>query len=270
MISVIIPTYNRRTLLLEAVESVLRQVNVTMETIVVDDGSTDGTAKALQSYGDAIRYVYQAHKGVSSARNCGIRIAGGEWLAFLDSDDLWLPRKLSIQMEYLLENPEIKICQTDEVWIRNGRRLNHKKHHEKPEGNCFTELLERCLVSPSAVVIHRDLFDEVGLFDETLPVCEDYDLWLRIGCRFPIGLVRKPLIVKRGGRPDQLSATVPALDRYRIVSLARLIQEERLQDDQRKCALEVLRKKCRIYGEGCKKRGKIEEAQTILAIPDAF
>ncbi len=270
MISVIIPSYNRKNWLVEAVESALRQTMKATEVIVVDDGSVDGTALALKAFGSKILYVRQSHQGVSAARNAGIRIAGGEWLAFLDSDDLWAPGKLSAQMEFLRKHPGLKICQTEEIWMRNGRRINPRKYHEKPEGYCFSKLLDRCLVSPSAVMIHRDIFAEVGLFDESLPACEDYDLWLRIGCRFPLGLVKKPLIVKRGGHSDQLSSTVPSLDRYRIQSLAKLLREERLNEDQRRAALEVLITKCRIYGEGCRKHGKLDEAERALAIPEEF
>ncbi|MFP5213017.1 MAG: glycosyltransferase family 2 protein, partial [Acidobacteriota bacterium] len=191
----------------------------------------------------------------------------GEWIALLDSDDLWLAGKLAAQMAYLSANPHIRICQTEETWLRNGSRLNPKKYHQKPEGYCFPLLLERCLLSPSAVMIHRGLFDEVGLFDESLPACEDYDLWLRIGCRHPIGLVREPLIVKRGGHSDQLSSSVPALDRYRIRALEKLLRSGVLSEEQREQAFDVLSLKCRVYGEGCGRRGRAEEAEAVLALP---
>jgi len=273
MISVIIPTYNRKAAVHEAVTSVLSQKGVdfnALEVIVVDDGSTDDTPSLLEPLtntpGSPVRCLRQAHAGVSAARNHGIREAAGEWLAFLDSDDLWLPRKLAVQMDYLAHHPEIKICQTEEIWIRNGLRLNPKKYHQKPEGHCFPLILDRCLVSPSAVMIHRDIFREVGFFDEALPACEDYDLWLRIGCRHPIGLVKDPLIIKHGGHPDQLSATVPALDRYRIHSLVNLLRREPLDAEQRHAALTVLDRKCRVYAEGCRKRGRMEEAEAVLAL----
>jgi len=268
MISIIIPTFNRAKLLLEAVHSVLDQKDVPedVEIIVVDDGSTDNTREALAALAGKIAYIRQEHSGVSKARNLGICRSAGEWIAFLDSDDLWLPDKLHAQMEFFSDHPETFLCQTDEIWVRNGRRLNPRKYHRKPSGYCFPLLLERCLVSPSAVVVHRRVFDLVGLFDESLPACEDYDLWLRIGCRFPIGLVEKPLIVKRGGNPDQLSANIVNLDKYRIEAILKLIRTAPLSPEQRLAAEEMLEKKRRIYSDGCRKRGNIPEAQRIDAL----
>jgi glycosyltransferase involved in cell wall biosynthesis len=268
MVSVVIPTYNRAHLVGEAVASALAQEKVAPEVIVVDDGSTDHTASVLASFGSAIRTVCQPHGGVSAARNTGIRTAMGEWLAFLDSDDLWRPRKLRVQLDFLRERPGLKICQTEEIWIRNGSKLNPKKYHRKPQGYCFPQLLERCLVSPSGVVIQREVFEEVGLFDESLPACEDYDLWLRIGCRYPIGLIEEPLTIKRGGHPDQLSNSIPGLDRYRILALARLLQTGPLSPNQQEQVLQAMRRKCRIYSEGCKKRGRSEEAASFRELPE--
>lgn len=262
-VSVVIPTFNRSAMLCQAVESVLNQTSVAPEVIVVDDGSTDGTRFALQAFGSKVRIIVQYHAGVSAARNRGIRASKGEWLAFLDSDDLWLPGKLSEQLDYLAKHPEIKICQTEEVWLRNGERLNPKKYHRKPQGFCFPLLLERCLISPSAVVIHRSVFDEVGLFDESLPACEDYDLWLRIGLRCAVGLVDKPLTIKRGGHPDQLSACIPSLDRFRIQALANLLVRESMDPEKKKLVLKALRRKSHIYSAGCRKRGKFDEAESM-------
>lgn len=268
MVSVIIPTYNRSSFVREAVESVLAQTYTPLEIIVVDDGSTDDTPSVMEAFGSAVRRLRQENAGVSAARNRGIEAAKGDWLAFLDSDDLWRPQKLEIQRAYLKDRPEIRICQVEELWMRNGERLNPKKYHRKPSGLCFLLLLERCLVSPSAVMIHRSVFEDVGLFDETLPACEDYDLWLRIGCRYPLGLVEEPLIVKRGGHPDQLSASVPSLDRYRIQALVKALRSGDLDEAQQRRALEVLRLKCSVYGEGCRKRGRSDVAEEILAIPE--
>jgi glycosyltransferase involved in cell wall biosynthesis len=270
VVSVIIPTYNRGELVAEAVASVLCQQKVQAQLIVVDDGSNDDTLQRLQPYRSSIVYVYQANAGVSAARNAGLRIARGDWIAFLDSDDLWLPQKLARQLEYLAGNRQFMICQTEELWMRQGRRWNPKKYHRKPSGHCFPSLLERCMVSPSAVMVHRAVLAEVGGFDEGLPACEDYDLWLRIGVRHPIGLVPEALVIKRGGHPDQLSATTTALDRYRIRALAKLLRAAPLDAEQHRLALAVLRRKCQVYAQGCIKRGRLEEAAATLSLPDEF
>ncbi len=265
MISVIIPTFNRAEFLVEAVRSVADQKDVPedVEIIVVDDGSTYNTVEALEPLSGKIAYIRQEHSGVSKARNLGISRSSGEWLAFLDSDDLWLPGKLRAQMKFFSDHPETFLCQTDEIWIRNGRRFNARKYHKKPSGYCFSLLLERCLVSPSAVVVHRGIFDFTGLFDESLPACEDYDLWLRIGWRFPIGLIEKPFIIKRGGHPDQLSANIANLDKYRIESIVKLIRTAPLSPEQRHAAEKILEQKRRIYSDGCRKRGNIAEAHRV-------
>jgi GT2 family glycosyltransferase len=267
MVSVIIPTYNRAALVPEAVSSVLRQQFAGQEIIVVDDGSDDDTRQQLLPVLSRIHYVRQEHAGVSTARNTGIGLARGEWLAFLDSDDLWQPDKLPRQMEYLAKHPDLRICQTQEIWMRNGLRWNPKNYHQKPSGHCFDALLERCLVSPSAVVLHRSLMEEVGGFDEDLPACEDYDMWLRIGWRHPIGLLPEPLVIKRGGHPDQLSAITPALDLYRIRTLAKLLVQQPLDPHQRRAVLAVLHRKCIIYSQGCVKRGRLLEAAAIRELP---
>ncbi len=268
MISVIIPTFNRAKFVVDAVRSVIDQKDVPehLEIIVVDDGSTDNTLEALAALPGKFGYIRREHSGVSAARNLGISLSSGEWIAFLDSDDLWLPGKLGAQMKFFSNHPGALLCQTGEIWIRNGRRLNARKYHEKPQGYCFPLLLERCLVSPSAVVVHRRLFDMAGLFDESLPACEDYDLWLRIGCRFPIGLVEKPFVIKRGGHPDQLSATIANLDKYRIEAIVKLLRTTPLGADQRTSAEKMLEKKRRIYSGGCRKRGNILEAQRVDAL----
>lgn len=270
LVSVIIPTYNRSSLVLEAVESVFKQTYVNFELIVVDDGSIDGTAEALNPYKGRFVYISQDNRGVSTARNRGLQIARGEWIAFLDSDDFWLPVKLETQIRFFSQNPEALICQTEEIWIRNGRRLNPLKKHQKFSGDIFAPSLRLCLVSPSAVMIKRDLFERVGCFDEALPACEDYDLWLRISAQFPIFLIDQPLVVKRGGHPDQLSRTTPALDRFRIQALVKILNSERLTVSQYDLAYKELETKCRIYGQGCLKRGRIEEGNFYLRLPSSL
>lgn len=258
-VSVIIPTYNRGWIIKEAIDSVLAQDYTEFELIVVDDGSADHTSDVLDSYRNVIKVLSQKNKGVSAARNRGIAEASGKFVAFLDSDDLWLSQKLSVQIEFFNQTPDALICQTEEVWIRNGLRVNPKKRHKKPSGMIFKPSLELCLVSPSAVMIQRTLFDTVGGFDETLPACEDYDLWLRISCRFPIHLIDTPLIIKRGGHDDQLSKGA-GLDKFRIKAIEKIIKSGLLSDDQHRAAVKTLKKKCDIYAAGCRKRGREEEA----------
>ena len=269
LVSVIIPTYNRGWIIKEAIDSILAQDYTEFELIVVDDGSTDHTSDVLDSYGDDIKVLFQKNKGVSAARNRGIAEASGKFIAFLDSDDLWLPQKLTVQIEFFNQTPDALICQTEEVWIRNGLRVNPKKRHKKPSGMIFNPSLELCLVSPSAVMIRRSLFGRVGKFDETLPACEDYDLWLRISCRFPVHLIDTPLIIKRGGHGDQLSSRA-GLDRFRIKAIEKIIKRGILSDDQYRAAVKTLKKKCDIYAAGCRKRGREEEVRYYTSLSKKY
>jgi len=268
-VSVIIPTYNRAGKLKEAIDSVLDQDFKDYELIVVDDGSTDHTRELLNGYAETIHAVYQKHQGVSAARNRGIAEAGGALIAFLDSDDLWLPGKLTAQVKFFTSNTDALICQTEEIWIRNKKRVNPKKRHQKYSGMIFKQSLPLCIVSPSAVMMRKSLFDKVGLFDENLPACEDYDLWLRVSCQYPIHLIDIPFIVKRGGHADQLSKT-PLLDTYRIHSLEKMIKSNILTQDQSKAAIKELNKKCSIYINGCLKRNRKEEAGYYLGLIERY
>jgi glycosyltransferase involved in cell wall biosynthesis len=260
LVSVIIPTHNRAWILAEAVDSVLAQSFTDYELLVVDDGSTDGTAALLAGYGPRLRMEGQSHQGVSAARNRGISRARGELLAFLDSDDLWLPDKLQRQVDFMASRPAALICQTGEVWIRRGVRVNPARHQRKLSGMIFEPSLALCLVSPSAVMARRALFEQVGTFDENLPACEDYDLWLRVSARFPVHLLDETLVVKRGGHPDQLSRAW-GLDRYRIRALAKILESGALTVGQRRAAAATLERKCRIYAAGCRKRQREDEAR---------
>ena len=269
LVSVILPTYNRGWILNEAIDSVLAQDYKEYELIVVDDGSTDNTREILDTYGQDILVLRQANKGVSAARSRGIAESGGQLVAFLDSDDLWLPRKLSRQVDYFNLNPDAVINQTEEIWMRNGVRVNPKGRHRKPSGMIFERSLGLCLVSPSAVMIQKTLLDGVGAFDENLPACEDYDLWLRISCRYPVHLIDTPLIIKRGGHGDQLSKA-PGLDRFRIQSLEKIIESGRLTESQNHAAACILRDKCAIYAGGCRKRGREAEAAYYEALAESM
>lgn len=268
-ISVIIPAYNREWIIKEAIDSVLAQKFDDFELIVVNDGSTDNTREVLSSYRDKIKVIEQKNSGVSAARNNGILSSAGNYIAFLDSDDLWLPGKLKTQFEFFNNNPEALICQTEEIWFRKGKRINPGKRHKKVSGIFFEKSLELCMVSPSAVMMKRSLFDTVGLFDETLLACEDYDLWLRINCRYPVFLIDTPLIVKRGGHIDQLSS-MHSLDKYRIQSINKLLKSNLLSEEQQKAAVKTLKKKCLVYAQGCQKRGSMNEAAEYIRLSESF
>ena len=224
-VSVIIPTHNRAHALQRAIDSVLRQTAPAFEVIVVDDGSTDDTGRVLRKFPQVRVVRRQENRGVAAARNAGISSAAGNWFAFLDSDDEWLPGKLEAQRAYHRENPETLISQTDEIWVRNGVRVNPGARHKKLGGCIFKEGIRLCLVSPSAVIIHRSVMENVGLFDEGMPVCEDYDLWLRVAKRYPIGYLPRRLIVKYGGHADQLSRRYWGMDRWRVEALEKHLND---------------------------------------------
>ncbi len=259
-ISVIIPSYNRAQVLGRAIQSVLEQTLPPIEIIVVDDGSSDSTEQLIrESYPQCI-YLKQPNRGVSAARNTGIDRASGDWLAFLDSDDEWLPGKLQAQKELLEQNPEIQICHTEEIWIRNGRRVNQMKKHAKCGGHIFQNCLPLCVISPSSVIIHRELFDAIGNFDEELPACEDYDLWLRICATHPVAFVEEPQITKYGGHQDQLSQQHWGMDRFRIQALEKIISSGLIDGQDLTAATQTLIKKAEILALGAAKRDKHEEA----------
>jgi len=269
LISVIIPTFNRATLLPRAIDSVFAQKDTDLELIIIDDASTDNSFGMLEKHPCASRFtlhVLSNNKSPAAARNFGIRKARGEWITFLDSDDEWKPGKLKAQLKFFKDNPGYLICQTEEIWVRNGTRVNPMKKHKKYGGFIFEKCLPLCVVSPSAVMMHRKLFDEVGLFDESLPACEDYDLWLRIASRYPIGLIEKPYILKYGGHADQRSREFPAMDRFRIQSLAKILSQNILTPEQASATRKTLEEKSRIYIEGALKRGKEKEAEELKAL----
>ena len=260
-VSVVIPTYNRLLKIKDAIESVLKQTYRDFECWVVDDGSTDGTGVALRAFGNKIKYISQDNRGASAARNLGARVSRGKYLAFLDSDDLWEPEKLEIQVTCMEENPQYPLCYTDEVWIRKGIRVNPKKRHAKYSGWILEKCLPLCTISPSSALMKRSLFDDIGGFDETLPVCEDYDFWLRVTCRYPVLFIDKKLIVKRGGYGDQLSTRSWGNDRYRVMALEKILHAQALKAEERSSASGELVKKCHILSHGFYKRGKREEAR---------
>ncbi|MBN1577046.1 MAG: glycosyltransferase family 2 protein [Chitinispirillaceae bacterium] len=271
VVSVIIPVYNRVKLLERAVTSVLQQSFHDFECIVIDDGSDDGCG-GLPCFKDPrLRYLrLPDHVGVSRARNHGVSDATASWIAFLDSDDEWLPEKLERQMEWTAGHPSYLIFQTREEWIRNGVRVNPPQTHEKRGGDLFAVSLERCMITPSSVMLRKELFIEYGGFNEAMPACEDYDLWLRITAHHPIGLVDEVLLRRYGGHGDQLSATVPQLDRFRIRSLLGLLSGGNLTTDQAILVKRQLIRKATICANGYKKRGNSEFGKRYETIAGAY
>lgn len=269
-VSVIIPTFNRAQFISRATHSVIKQTFRDFELIIIDDGSTDNTKEIIELNKYRLRCYFQENKGVSAARNLGIQKAAGEYIAFLDSDDAWRKQKLALQMAFFDENPEFKICHTNETWYRNGEHLNQKKKHQKFSGWILEQLLPLCIVSPSSVVVHRGIFDKVGLFDEALPVCEDYDLWLRIGVHYPFLFLDKPLIIKYGGHADQLSQQYWGIDRFRIQALEKLLHNPALKSEQRPSVIQMFREKCQIVAQGAFKRGKTDEGNFYLKLAEKY
>jgi glycosyltransferase involved in cell wall biosynthesis len=271
MVSVIITTYNRRAFLPEAVASVFAQSYNDFELIVIDDGSTDGSVEVFRGLSGPVpvQYHWKENGGVSSARNLGLSIARGDLVAFLDVDDLWKPGKLATQVE-AMAGSGAPLCYTDEIWLRNGAWLNQGKRHRKYSGRIYERCLPLCIISPSSALISRSVLDEVGLFDESLPVCEDYDMWLRICSRFSVLFVPKPLIVKRGGHDDQLSRSYEVMDRYRIRALVKILESGALDEAQRQATIVELEKKCRVVAQGASRRGRKEEAEYYRGLPGHY
>ena len=267
-ITVVIPTYNRIGVIQRAIESVLNQTRPADQIIVVDDGSTDGTATLLEkTYGNQLTLTsLPENMGVSAARNHGIRKSTGDWIALLDSDDEWIKTKLATQ-QAALEQASHVLCHTEEIWIRNGSRVNAMNKHTKRGGYIFQYCLPLCVISPSSVLIDKKIFDDVGYFDETLPACEDYDLWLKICARHPVLFVPTPQLIKYGGHQDQLSRQHWGMDRFRIKAMINRLEEGHLTDDQIKQTHECLLTKAQIVLKGAIKHenhAMIEYCQNIL------
>ncbi len=263
-ISVIIPTYNRRHTLNRAINSVLNQNFKPVEIIVVDDGSTDDTDEWLKLHHSSVKLISQSNCGVSSARNIGIQHAQTDWISLLDSDDEWLEDKLEKQVNLLLNNPNILFCHTNEIWVRNGVRVNQGKKHQKYGGMIFENCLDMCRISPSSSLLHRSLLDDVGYFDEQLKVCEDYDLWLRITAKYPVLYLNEPLIIKYGGHKNQLSKVSEGIERYRIQTLEKLRLNKILDFKQKYLVERMLVNKYTIYANGVLKRGRKGEHKKLM------
>ena len=220
-ITVVIPTYNRYTLLKRAITSLYNQTYLPKEIIVVDDGSKDDTSKIQNDFSDII-YIYQENRGVSAARNRGIENANCEWIAFLDSDDEFHPEKLQKQVAFHQANSDILMSYTAERWIRDDKEVKVPKKYQKIGKDIFAENVEYCNIAPSTVMLHKKVIQSVGMFDETLWACEDYELWLWILIHFEAGLINEKLIIKHAGHENQLGFS-KGLETLRINALEKLI-----------------------------------------------
>ena len=272
-VSVIIPTYNREKFISECVQSVLAQTLPAREIIIVDDGSTDATYNILRDLGfnslstkkTVLRYFFQQNRGVSSARNLGIKEARSEYIALLDSDDLWLKSKLDRQVSaFQNDTQSSRLCHTDEIWIRNGVRVNQHKKHKKHGGNVFQSCLKLCCISPSSAMMHRSVFEDFGFFDEDLPACEDYDFWLRYSAKEDVNFIDEPLIIKKGGHSDQLSGAHWGMDRFRIYSIEKILKELDLKLVHKTEAIHEVILKLEILINGSQKRQKFAYAENML------
>jgi len=258
-VSVIIPTYNRCAMVREAIASVLAQRDANFELILVDDGSTDPTSDLLAGL-DRVTVERTRHRGPAAARNRGDARATAPLIAFLDSDDLWAPDKLRRQLDFMRAYPDCAVSQTAEIWTRDGRRVNPGVRHLKRAGDIFLDSLLTCLISPSAVILRTDLFRSLGGFDEDFAAAEDYDLWLRILIDHEVGLLDAPLVTRRAGHSDQLSSSIPAIDRFRVLALMKLLANDRLSHARREAVIDVLVEKSRIVAKGAQRRGRVPES----------
>jgi len=194
----------------------------------------------------------------------GIQKARSPYLAFLDSDDVWVPEKLEIQINQMKAHSEFFLSHTEELWYKGSRRIKPLKIHRKKHGDIFQWSLKLCSISMSTVILKKELVKDIGLFDEKLEVCEDYDYWLRVTAQYPVLLIDKPLTIKQGGHFDQQSQKYFGLDKFRIYAIKKLINSNKLNKEQRELAMKELKKKCRIYGQGCLKYHKKEEGKYYL------
>lgn len=251
-ISVVIPTFNRQKWLGSAIESVLSQSFKAAEIIVVDDGSTDETEHLVSQF--PVKYIKQENLGPSNARNHGAKVSQGNWLAFLDSDDQWLPDKLKCQVQALEQDSEMQLVYTGERWIRNGKRVNPCKHHQKFSGWIYPKCLKLCLISPSSVMLTKRLYEEMGGFEEAYWTAEDYDLWLKITSCYPVLFLEDELIVKYGGHEDQLSKSI-GIDVNRVKAMQNRLSDPHLREEWRTITKEELIKKLDILIHGFRKHG---------------
>lgn len=274
-VSVIIPTYNRVQTLERAFKSVLAQSECDWELLIIDDGSTDGTADFVRQWleqhpdkhtnADRIRFFSTTtNRGVSAARNFGVTRARAPWIAFLDSDDEWLPDKLEKQLAL---TPHFSLIHGEEIWIRRGVRVNAMDKHKKSGGRIFKRCVDLCCVSTTTVMVNREVFLAHRGFREDFPVCEDYELWLRWSANHEVGFIETPVVLKYGGHADQLSLMYRGMDYYRVKALAPFLNTsefvENLGTEERQHVASTLLKKCEILIKGFHKHGNLNRLAEV-------
>ncbi|MDC7124798.1 MAG: glycosyltransferase family A protein [Spirochaetales bacterium] len=288
-VSIIIPVYNREQLLKEAVYSVFGQTFKDYEIIIVNDGSTDNSlfeAEQLCKEPNAegrCRVINIEHCGFPGAvRNRGVESSSGEFIAFLDSDDLWLPSKIEQQLEYMKTSKAL-ISHTREIWQRGDRIISQKKQRHERAGDIFKDALGKCIIGPSTVMIDREFYIKTGGFHEKIEIAEDYEYWLRITASNRIGYLDIPLTTKRAGGWPQLSEKYGKIEWFRLNALSALLGVELPMmtvaplymgnykwpgfDDQHfSLAMDELLFKCNVWADGCRKRGKNYEADEFSGI----
>jgi glycosyltransferase involved in cell wall biosynthesis len=267
-IDVIIPTYNREHMLERAVESVTKQKYPAKNLWIIDDGSTDKTSELIDELTKkfselAIHSIKTENHGVSAARNLALEKSTAPWVAFLDSDDEWLENRLKLQVEYLEKHPQVELVHGEEIWLKNGKRINQKAIHQKSGGKIFERCLQLCLISPSATLVKRSLLDEVGHFREDFPVCEDYDLWLRITHGHDVGFISEPIIKKHGGHSGQLSIKYVAMDYWRVKSMTDLLERNVLSPSDELALRMELKKKASILLNGYLKHKNFDDYDEV-------
>ncbi len=268
-VSVIIPVYNRTAQLVRAIESVSRQSFSDYELIVVNDHSTDTAASEITSAISSLQpsipfsFLTTEGKGVSAARNTGIRAAQGEFIAFLDSDDEWLPTKLEKQIHFFTANPEYSLVHTNEVWLRNLLPVRQSAKHKKSGGDIFIACTKLCMVAPSTVMLRKSLLDRVGLFDQSFMVCEDFDLWLRITSQMTVGFLEEALTIKHGGHADQLSFQYHSMDLWRLRALNKHLSNSELEEAKMSAVKRSMQEKSEILLKGFEKHKNYEHVEEV-------
>lgn len=246
-------------MVLKAIESVKTQTYTPFEIIIIDDGSTDGTSTLFPISG--VFYFKVEHCGFpGKVRNIGVEKSTGDYIAFLDSDDIWHKEKLEKQTVFINSKPKCQLLHTKEKWIMNSKVISQKKRKHNRSGNVFLDSLQGCILGPSTVLMKRALYEQFGGFNETIEVGEDYDLWLRITDREEIDYIDDELITKNAGHGDQLSFKYGFIEPFKIDVLENLIQTHSFREENFKQVVRALLLKYDIVINGCLKRSNEKEA----------